>query len=351
MKRKKPTTGYDKKKINKNKRHRKKSYISSMIISGGKKIPFFERLVKILIYIALRLVIKPKKWKHPKKNYEIIDRTYKRIMSSDFIFIPSSIAFYIIMAFIPLLALITTIWTIDGISAIASIEDVKSVLGKFIPGINTVLEGIENISKRSTNQIIAGSIGIVLSLLASIWIAAGGFAKLVYTQSYIYQHKFLGGYWMNKIKGMVMVVALTIFLFLALLLNIFVNKGIDSWKLSDGLTSFLQYSFLITALLVLVFLGTVALFKLSPRYKIKVRHIVPGAMVTALPTTIFLAFFGGISSILSYGEYGAIGTMLYIGLSSLFVSNFLFMGLISNAAYYKTFVGRSLPLKWTVSNK
>ena len=68
---KKPSTGYEKrKKPKKNKNH----YIGNLLVANPKKVSFNEKLVKFLIYLALRLVIAPKKWKDPKKNYEIIDR-------------------------------------------------------------------------------------------------------------------------------------------------------------------------------------------------------------------------------------------------------------------------------------
>jgi len=55
----KPKIGYqDKKKIKKTK---KKSYISSLFVNPKKHTSINEKVVKFLIYIALRLVIRPKK--------------------------------------------------------------------------------------------------------------------------------------------------------------------------------------------------------------------------------------------------------------------------------------------------
>ena len=345
MREKKPHTGYRKKKAkNKGKR---KSYISSLVILQGKKVPLMERVVKILIYMALRLVIAPKKWKHPEKNYEIIDRTYKRIMSSDFIFIPSSIAFYIIMAFMPILAMIVSIDNIPGLRNLVKTEDFTDVLGRFIPGIGDILKSLKTFSTAN----VGGAISTFLTLLITTWIASGGFAKLIYTQSYIYEHKFVGGYWMNRIKGMFIVIALTVFLIAVLAVNISVNQWIKSWDMNSQSKSVLMYLFLFFGLLFVIFTGVIFLFKFTPRYKIKFRHVVPGAMVMALPTTLFLAFFGLITTFWSYGSYGIIGAIMYIGMSSLICTNFLFMGLIANASYYQTFVGRKMKAKWTVSKK
>ena len=344
---KKPNIGYTK---NKKKRSRRKSYISSLIIHADKKVSMMERVVKVLIYMALRLVIKPKKWKHPQKNYEIIDRTYKRIMSSDFIFIPSSIAFYIIMAFMPIITLIVSVRLIPGLSDIVSIKDLNDVMGRFIPGIDSVLESIENLAGEKSSS-VGGATITIFSLVITTWIASGGFAKLIYTQSYIYEHKFVGGYWMNRIKGMFIVLSLTLFLAIALATNIAINQYINSQHWPAATKKIVMYIILFIGLLIGIFIGAVLLFKLSPRYKIRIRNVVPGAMVVALPMTLFLSLFGFITTFWSYGTYGVIGAIMYIGMSALICSNFLFMGLIANAAYYKTFVGKQLKQKWTVSKK
>lgn len=354
---KKPHVGYKKTKKTKTSRKQKRRYVSDLILykPGGAKVSVMERVVKLLIYLALRLVIRPKKWKDPEKNYEIIDRTYKRIMSADFIFIPSSVAFYIIMAFMPVIAIIVFTTSLPGLEDFKN--QVDDVLGKFIPGMSDILKQAQEMFNPSNGghvsiaTQVAGISATFTSLMVSIWIASGGFSKLIYTQSYIYEHKFVGGYWMNRIKGMFMVLAFTAFLVGALLINIFVNRYINSWNVSESGKTVAKYVFLIFGLLCLTFFGFLALFKFSPRYKIKLRHVIPGAMVAALPTTLFLSLFGIITNLWSYGAYGSIGAIMYIGMASLIVSNFLFMGLISNAAYYKTFVGLTVDKKWTVSKK
>lgn len=397
---KKPSTGYDKKP--KKRRKMKQHYIGSLLIANPKKKSFNEKIVKFLIYLALRLVIGPKKWKDPKKNYEIIDRTYKRIMSADFVFIPSSIAFYLIMACMPVLSLIMFLYQIPVIHEILTnghfeytgkyggsqlnpqgigeqlslsqeqynlltqadgwvqiskdwiIDDdlLANVLGKFIPGMGDLLKQLASVTKSEHKGIEVGALtATVISLFVSAWIAAGGFAKLVFTQSYMYEHKFLGGYWMNKIKGMFMVLIFSLILFGVLLLNIWVTNSINNSISSKTTRNTLKIIFLVFGLFFGVFAGFILLFKLSPRFSIKVRHIIPGAMVSTIPTAGFLALFGLISSLWTYGNYGAIGTIMYIGMAALLVTYFIFVGLSANVAYYQTFVGKKVKNKWTISKK
>lgn len=402
---KKPKTGYDKQKKKKNK---KNHYIGNLLVANPKKVSSQEKLVKFLIYIALRLVIRPRRWKDPKKNYEIIDRTYKRIMSSDFIFIPSSIAFYLIMAFMPILSLIMFLYQFESVQELLSkghfehwsytlhdpsgtlkdlvrvnatyetyqadllkhqgwaviglskwgwvIENdlLSNVLGRFIPGIESFLKQIAESTQTGGKHIINAGVvtSTILSLVVSTWIAAGGFAKLVYTQSYMYEHKFVGGYWMNKIKGMFMVFIFSISLFIALTVNIITTKQIDaSTTLSQTSKSAIKMTFLVLGLFSGIFIGFIVFFKLSPRYSIRLRHVIPGAMVSTIPTAGFLSLFGYITTLWSYGNYGSLGTIMYLAMSSLIVTYFIFVGLSANVAYYKTFVGNKVRNKWTLSKK
>ena len=400
MKRK-PNTGYEKKKKHKSKK--KNHYVSELLVGNPKKVSINEKIVKFLIYIALRLVIRPKRWKDPKKNYEIIDRTYIRIMSADFIFIPSSIAFYLIMSFMPILSLIMFLYQFPAIQALlseghwninakqgingtitqifsseallhAANEQIKDsslkwitidrewnitkdllgdVLGKFIPGMKDILLSITNLTQKSGKQVVdAGALfATILSLIISTWIAAGGFSKLVFTQSYLYEHKFVGGYWMNKMKGMFMVLMFSLSLFVVLAINIMITKQISSFNITDKWKNIFNSSFLVVGLFIGIFTGFISLFKLSPRFSIKVRHIIPGAMVATIPTAGFLSLFGIISSLWTYGNYGIIGTIMYLGMGCLIVTYFIFVGLSANVAYYKTFVGDKVKNKWTISKK
>ena len=355
---KKPKIGYSKK--NKIKK-KNKSYISSLFIKPKKHISLNEKIIKFLIYIALRLVIKPSKWRHPEKNYEIIDRTYKRIISADFIYIPSSIALYLIMAFMPILSLISFLYMIPGfqewLSNLApgggSARDaLAEILGKFIPGAKSLINQINYFSSNTISaKIIAGYLTITLSLIITTWIASGGFAKLVFTQSYIYEHKFVGGYWMNKIKGMMMVLSFTLCLSIGFMINIIITTWINESIKNDFLRDALVHIWLIISLGLGIFLLMILLFRFSPRYKIKIKDVIPGAMVTTVPTLLFLSLFSFISRLWSYGSYGSLGTIMYVGMASLIISYFIFVGLIANAAYFKTFVASRVRTKWTLSKK
>ncbi len=348
------TTGYDKKiKISK----KRSTYVGKLFIKHSKSMTLDERIVKFLIYISLRLAIHPKKWKNPEKNYEIIDRTYKRIMSTDFIFIPSSIAFYLIMSFMPIISMIIVFYQIPSVNSLFIYEGkdlLKETLSKFIPGISFVFEELKNISKfYVNNSFFTGSIfwAIIIWIFVSIWVASNGFSKLIFTQSHIFEHKFVGGYWANKFKGMALVFFLSILLFIGLVINVSIQKQINDSNLSQDSKNILIIFIMIFILFFSLFGGFTLLYKYSPRFKIKTRHVLPGVTVSTIPTAGFLTFFGSITSLFSYDKYGSIGTIMYVCMGSLIITYFVFVGIIANASYYKTFVGTKVENKWTISNK
>jgi len=362
MARRKINKGYDKKKKKKQHKH---TYVAHLFLAKPKEVSTTERIVKLLIYIALRLVIRPSKWKVDKeKNYEVIDRVYKRIMSADFVYIPSSLAFHFIMAFLPMLMMLVGISVIiqpgGGVNTFGHIlrDGLSDTIGKFIPGVNEVIKQLQDafVSKASGAKVVTIGVGGIAALfvtfLLAAWISSSGFAKIVFTQSYIFKHKFMGGYWMNKIKGMLITFAFTIGLAIVLSINIvavyFINKD-SSLSLIEKAS--LKYFFLITTLLLGTLLGIIILFRFSPRFKITVRNILPGALVVTIPIVGFLSLFGTISSLWSYGSYGTVGLIMYVGMASLIISYFIFVGITTNAAYYKTFIGDKMQTKWTISKK
>ena len=357
FKKQKPKVGYQK--DPKKSKKSKKSAIHLLFVSPKKKISVIEKFIKLIIYVALRLVIRPRKWKDPTKNIEIINRTYKRIMSSDFVFIPSSIAFYLIMAFLPVLSLISLVYLIPGVEHFFQAnrvgktgptgDAISDVLGKFIPGAESIFRDVKKVMNGASST--SASIAIISSLVVSTWIAANGFSKLIYTQSYIYGHKYLGGYWMNKIKGMFMVLAFTFFLLMALVVNVSFSVWMANANISELNQKILVYTFSIISMFLSLFVGFIILFRFSPRFKIRIRDVIPGAMITTIPTAGFILLFGTITQLWTYGAYGVIGAIMFIGMASLIVTYFIFVGLTANAAYYKTFVADKVKTKWTLSKK
>lgn len=335
------------------KQTKESKWVASLLLSTS-KISFFERFLKIFIYLALRLAIwKPSRWRDPQKNFEIIDRTYKKITSNDFAFIPSSIAFYIMISFAPILLIISAIYQIPGFEEFfkdlnGNVDPIKSVLGGFLPGISGVIDVMKKEIEALSFGSWSGWLSFLLFMLPTLWVAASGFAKLIYTESYVFQHKYIGNYWINKFRGLFMVLLITVVLAFALSINVYIEIQITKLPWSSVGRQTLKQFYLICSLGILLFSGLAAFFKISPRFKIKWRHTLPGAMVTALPSSLFFAVFGSIvnNKVIDYSKFGIIGFIMYLALASFWFVYFVYLGMIANASYHKTFVSTNVVHKW-----
>ena len=338
LKQNKPQTGYDK--LKPKRIHKERQYLSNLIIPFAKKFSIGERVLKFIIYISLRIVIKPSRWKQPEKNLEIIDRTYKKITSSDFVFIPSSVAFYLLLAFIPLVTIISLATRVSFFDNQEIVSYLHIIFNNFIPGFDSIWKSLASIEPSITS--ITGFLALVGS---SLWISSAGFSRLIYTQSHLYGFKHTNGFWANKIKGLVIVILFSLFLFVVFAINIAFINAIRNSSLSKNDQIVVIDCFLYFGIVFLVFFLYASLFKFVPWHKIKLRSIIPGTVVASIPTIIFIVIFGLLGKYLSYKRFGYIGTFLYIGLLVLEISYFMFVGLIVNVAYYQTFYNKKLKRK------
>ena len=98
---------------------------------------------------------------------------------------------------------------------------------------------------------------------------------------------------MNKIKGMFMVLSFTFFLMVSLVINV----SFSIWMANSGLSITYQKVLVYTFSIISMFLGFFVLYKFSPRFKIRFRDVVPGAMITTIPTAGFILLFGTITQL------------------------------------------------------
>lgn len=307
------------------------SFSDKVIIPKNKKTTIFEKIIKLFVKFAFWISVAKKYRLNKNKNEELINRTYEKISSKEFGFLPSSTAFHFLIAFVPITSMVYLLLSfIPGGFHTAFFED---VLGRIIPGIQNVLE-----IGTSPDALGAGKLtAFILIFLSSLWLASGGFAKFVYTENYIYDHKSMGNFFTNRFRGLLIVISITIYIFIASLTFLAFIKVINLGKSYTYTKIVITYIILAIWIIVTVALGITLLFKLSPRFKLQWKQIAPGITITAVPTTIFVVVFGFSTSLIDYGKYGLIGSMLYLGLFIYFITYFLYLGIIANSSYLKTY--------------
>ncbi len=219
---------------------------------------------------------------------------------------------------------------------------IEIILARIIPGINTVLAMPDIFGENKALQYVA----IILLSLSTLWLSSSGFAQLVYSQNYIYNHEYLGNWFINRLKGLVIVIAITVYLFLGITIYLWFYKLFEiNLNTEEAKKIFFYVSFTIY-LFFFIFLGIGLLFKLTPSFKIPFNTIFSGVLVVTIPMVIFTSTFGYLTSLINYSKYGLFGTFMYIALFVFTFSYCLTLGVIVNEAYYKTYFST-----YTISKK
>ncbi|WP_052169666.1 YihY/virulence factor BrkB family protein [[Mycoplasma] anseris] len=342
---------------------KKENIKNDQVIANKRRSNIFEKIFKWIIYGILFLAI-PRYLKSSKvKGKEIVDDAYQKINSNEFAFIPAGYAMYLFLSFIPIACLFVAI--IGPISEHYDIVLRYVILGRIIPGVQTTLPNMATIWKGA-----GGIIAFILFAVSIIWLASKGYAKFAYSIDALYEHKTPRRMWMYRLKGVVISIILTFGLTLMLLgFTAFMTFLIESSEFGvfpSEITSdftiknlelktefWLIYYFTIILLLpFFTYIGFLIFFKWAPSFKLKLNHAHPGAMISAIPTSIFILIFGSLASIIPYNKYGPIASFMYIILLMSVMSYFIYTGLIVNASFHKIFINQPTIAKtWFFKNK
>ncbi|MGL4252174.1 MAG: YhjD/YihY/BrkB family envelope integrity protein [Metamycoplasmataceae bacterium] len=328
------------------------------------EITIFDKIIKMIILISLKLALNRKILSNPIKKRELINTTYENMSSPKFNFIPAGLGLYLFFSMIPIsIIVILVISAISHIPVLAGDSSLgwdiilrKDVLAKIVPGVDTLLIIIDT----TDVNIIFFNTTIILLLLSSIWFSSKGLSKFIDSQSAIYDHVDQTNFIIKRLRGIMMVPLISIFFIISLLSllpllalyqkywpPISETERIFGWEYET-----LFYFTMLIYLAVWSYIGVGLLFRFSPLFKLKWKEIAPGIMITIIPTIIFIMSFGYIASFIDYTQYGAIGTFLYSITFVLVLSYFLYAGILINASYYKTFFSqRIVPKKWFLTNR
>lgn len=315
----------------------KKSWMAKNIIPVEKKrFAFIEKIIKFFIMIILKIVTPRQSWKNKSKTEELINRTYTKFTNKDFAFIPISTAFYFLVSFVPIIT------TVDLLLMLIKDYDkvfLDVILAKIIPGAKSLLSIDVKATKYTQN------VAIIILILASTWLASAGFSRFVYSQNYIYNHEHLGNWFTNRLKGFMIMLSVALYMFLTLALYIFFYNAFTA-KLSEYHKNIYFYITFSVFLFITFYLGFILLYKITPNFKLPWNLVLPGAMITTVPLWIFFLIFGYLTSLIDYNKYGVIGIFMYIAMLVSYMSYFMYLGIIANEAYYKTYYS-----SYTVSKK
>ncbi|MCE6114928.1 YihY/virulence factor BrkB family protein [Mycoplasmopsis agalactiae] len=317
----------------------KKSLFSKNILSVKKtKTSLLEIVIKFFIKIIMLIAVPIRLKKNKNKLSELVGRVYKRFTSREFAFIPVSFAFYSLVSFIPIIMSVSVAISLIPGNFSSLFND--EILRRIIPGLESFINSIPQTWNAKTYILI------ITLFLASLIISSSGFGKFTYSINYIYKHETTGNYFFNRLKGFLIVVCIALYIFISSLLYLSIYKLFGVHKASALGRSIYFYIVFSLYLMLNLYVGLSLLFKVSPAFKVPWSSLLPGVLIASLPTMVFITIFGYLTSLIDYYKFGIFGIFMYIALLVSTMSYFMYLGIITNAAFYKTFYSR-----YTVAKK
>lgn len=327
-----------------------KKITNNQIIQTVPKRNIVERVVKWIIYAILFIAI-PRYLRSSKtKGKEIVNSAYKKLNSNEFAFIPAGYALYLFLSFIPVSLILLSV--ITPIRPQYDIVFRHAILGLIIPGISEIIP--QDISTVWTNA--GGAIALVLLAISVILISSKGYAKFIVSIDALYEHKTALRAWKGRIKGifisiiLILGLSLILFAFTAFLTFLIEKAGLAKFPADlNSIKNFADlkptlalklifYFMVILTLPPLTYLSFVLFYLYSPNFKLKFNQVHPGALITAIPTSLFILIFGSLTSLIQYDKFGPVAAFMYLILLVTFISYFTYAGVIVNSSFYKTFV-------------
>ncbi|WP_029513289.1 YihY/virulence factor BrkB family protein [Mycoplasmopsis primatum] len=317
----------------------KNSCFNKNIISiNYRKKSFIEFIIKFFIKIIMLIAVSKTVNKNKTKMDELVNRVYKRFTGKDFAFIPISFAFYLLISFIPIVMSVYVMLNLLPINLKTLFKE--EVLQKIIPGLESFIDSMPKTWDTGTYAVI------IPLFLASLWVSSGGFSKFIYSINYIYRHETTGNWFINRLKGFIVVLCITVFIFLSMFIYLSFFKMINMDKASETNKNIYFYIVFSIYLMANLYSGFSILLKFTPAFKISWSLVTPGVLIASVPTMIFVTIFGYLTSLINYNKFGIFGVFMYIALLVSNMAYFIYLGIIANEAYYKTFHSR-----YTISKK
>ncbi|WLP85756.1 YhjD/YihY/BrkB family envelope integrity protein [Mycoplasma seminis] len=307
-------------------------------------LTLYEFLIKnILITLFAKLLLRARNENESRKRIKVIDNVYKNFTSKEYNFIWLSSAFYLLISFVPVIYIVYILNMF--VSYIPAFNDfvgkefqkhfLELILGRFIPGSQEYLLNIgSNSSEGFTLKTILPNLILFLS---SLYISSTGYGKLVSSSNYIYEHYKMGTYWGNKIKGFFLVFVVSIIFWIFATADIMTEKAILLRHQNNKiwLNEFVYFIYTTTFFIVLL----ITLFKLIPSFKLSIKSVYKGALLSATPTILLVLLFNSLNKYFNYDKFG--GTVGFFFTIAFFINwfvYFVFLGITFNNAYYKNYI-------------
>ncbi|MHA0272580.1 YhjD/YihY/BrkB family envelope integrity protein [Mycoplasma sp. 48589B] len=318
----------------------------------------YEFLIKkILITFFAKLLLRARNESENRKRIKVIDNVYNNFNSKEYNFIWLSSAFYLLISFVPVIYIVylLNLFFSNIPSFYNSIgKDFNDhfsmlTLGRFLPGSNTYLKNIVATGPDGTKGFhLQAILPNLILFLSSLYISSTGYGKLISSTNYIYDHYKMGTYWGNKIKGFFIVLCVSVLFWGFSTADIALEKKIGlnhpatitkENKIAFDPEYWLNIMVYFIFAIIFIFCLLIMLFKLIPSFKLNLKSIYKGALLSATPTILLVLLFNTINSYFSYDKFGGVvGFFFTIAFFINWFVYFMFLGITFNNAYYKNYI-------------
>lgn len=220
--------------------------------------------------------------------------------------IAAATAFWFFLSLVPMVMLAVSILPYTPLTR----EQLLSLVQTAVPDSVSDLIGV------IVNDVYRGGAGILsISVLATVWSAARGFASLIRGLEEIYRQESRSGYLIRRFRGVLYTVFMLVFMLLSILLGGFgrqlmllVERYLPSsqWLFSE----LLHFRFLLViAGLTVFFTG---IFCWGTGERLPIREALPGAAFAALGWSALTWVFSAWVSTGGYGTYGSLATVIVV---------------------------------------
>lgn len=281
----------------------------------------YEKILKSIIAIFASVLIIAKNPNEKIKRTKLVHKVYDSYATKEFNFIWLSTIFYILISFVPVIYIVTFLnYTIND-----SIPSFKNfvlplarekapgieqnyfqtlfntvIFDKFIPGGNLYFS-VDIKAKTGTLYKLYDLPPGSFIALPSLYISSGGYGKLISAYNYIFSHNKIGSYWGNKLKGLWIVVMVSLLLWAFSTLNIFIQTSIwlkfgnNAKGLGDFVYLLFVFGFILSLFLVL--------FKTTPSFKMKFKDSYRGALISTIPSFLLVIVYTYMHKLISYDKF------------------------------------------------
>ncbi|REJ09937.1 YihY/virulence factor BrkB family protein [Halobacillus trueperi] len=237
-------------------------------------------------------------------------------------------AYYYLLAIVPLLILVLSILPFLNIDAETAIQAISNVIPSDTAQV--FRENIVAVVEKPSGGLLT------VGILGTLWSASNGINAFIQSSNLAYNVEETRSFIKVRLLSIVLTIGMILAIIVALLLPVFGQVLIDMINMPSQTAILLQ---VLRWTLSIVVIGAVlmALYHFAPNKNIPFKHILPGAIITAvLWQLISLAFSFYVSNFGNYSAtYGSLGGIIILMLWFFLTGIILMVGAEINVIYHR----------------